>query len=491
MLMRAGTPTTATDRELRTAGWPVAVRFVLYLVVLALLYLAVCWYAGRSIPPDTKIAGISVGGLTEDQAAQRLDEQLDQVMLTPVKVTWPGGMKRVEPASLGLSVDARASVAGLTEFTVDPRRVWDRLTSGTEHQGVVVVDAAAADRTLHEWAGQIDRPVTQALISFDGGTVQATAPQEGRRLDVPATRQAIAATWPSGTPGTSGSDVVAGTSGSDVASGTSGTDVAAVLTGTAPAVSPERFEAAKTVASTAVSGPLTVRSGQATGSLTPQALAPALSMATEGGDLVLRVDESRFVEAARVAVPGFDTDPVQARLVVPSEPGAVPVVEPGTPGWTVISGEVADVVRTALTTPERTAVLPVTEQRPSLTPEQISSWGITTAVAQADLPAPVDPTRTAVLTDLVAPLDGVLLAPGSSLRWNITPAGGTGQGDGDPAAAIGVVTAAASSAGLAVAQDTAAGVVTITNPRTNGVFLQVNGSGRPTRFVVWGNPSDR
>lgn len=463
MLTRTRRLPTAPDGGLRRSGWPVFVRLLVSLVVLFAVYLGVSWYAGRSIPPGTQVAGVSVGGLTEEQAADRIGERLDQIRRTPVKVTWPGGTKRVEPATLGLSVDPRASVAGLTEFTLDPRRVWERLSRDASRPGVVAVDAGVADRALQSWAGEIDRPATEGAVTFDKGSLQVTAPQEGRRLDLDATRSAIAVAWPAST------------------------DVAAVLATTAPAVPPARFEAAvNDVAKRAVSGPLTVRSGQANGTMTPEQFGTALRMETDGGDLVLRVDEQRFLDAARQAVPGLETEAANARIVL--SPGAPPRVEPGVTGWKVQRGEVADVVRAALTAPERTAVLPVQSTVPAVTTEQLTAWGITTPVATAELPAPDDPVRQAVLADLVAPLDGVLLAPNATFAWPVAAAAGATQGaDGDePLAAIDAVRRAATAAGLTVTGDAAAGSVTLVNPGAAGVVLQVDRSGQPARLVVWG-----
>lgn len=460
MLRRTRGSRTAPDGGLRDHGWPVLGRLLASLLVLGAVYLGVCWYAGRSIPPGSQVAGVSVGGLTQDEAAQRIDAQLDRIRRTPVKVNLLDGAKRVEPAALGLAVDARASVAGLTAFSLDPLVVWNRLTTGVQRQGVVTVDTAAADRTLQAWAAEFERPAAEGTVTFENGQVQATPPRDGRRLDVPATRTAIAAAWPPGT---------------DV------TDVAAVLTTTAPGVPRDRFEAAvDQVAKPAMSAPLKVRSGQAEAELTPSQFGPALRMEAGGGNLVLRVDEQRFLDAARQAVPGLETDATNARVTL--IPGQPPRVEPGVTGWRVQRGQVADVVRAALTSPERTASLPVETVTPELSTEQVTSWGIGTPMARADLPGGAD---------VAAPLDGVLLAPNATFSWPVPAAAPRDDqaAGSDAVALVEAVRQAASAAGLTVSGDPGAGSLTLTNPGQGGVLLQVDRSGDPARFVVWGRAS--
>ncbi|MBK8436001.1 MAG: peptidoglycan binding domain-containing protein [Austwickia sp.] len=441
MLMRTASPATAPDGGLRTTGWPVFVRLVLSTLVLALLYLALCWYAGRSIPPGTEVAGVSVGGLTQEQAAARVADQLTQVRRTPVRVSWPGGLKRVEPAVLGLSVDAPASVAGLAEFTLDPRRVWDRLTQATHRPGVVVLDTATADAVLAAWAREIDRAPVQAAIVFSGGTVQATAPQEGRTLDVPATREALVASWPGDG------------------------DVPAVLRVVAPAVPPVRYqEALDTVATPAVAGPLTVRSGGASAVLPPEVFAPALRMQTQGDTLVLQVDTAQFLAAARQVMPNVEAAPVDASVRIPAGQAPTPAVQPAVPGWRVQTAGVAEVVRVALVASERTALLPVSSLAPAVPTEQVAAWEIRERLAES--PVPVDP---------VGLPDQVVVAPGQGYTWS-APAHES----------IEAVSSVATAAGLSVTRDLGADTVTITNPGARGVLLQVDRSVVPARFAVWG-----
>ncbi len=470
MLRRTHKPRTAPDGGLRTSGWPVFIRLALSIVVLGVLYVALCWYAGRSVPPRTEVAGVSVGGLTQEQAAERLDARLAKVRRTPVTVTWPGGSKRLEPAALGLSVDQVSSVAGLAEFTLDPRRVWDRLTNGVRRPGVVAVDVATSEHVLRQWAGEIERPAIEGTISFDGGTVKVSAPHLGRRLDVGATRAALAAAWPAGT------------------------NVAARLTIMHPQVSVEQFDTAvNTLARPAVSGALTVRAGQVIGTMTPQRFSASLRLEAQGGDMVLRVDESRFLQAARKAVPGLDTEPTDAWVRI--EPGSTPfpVVEPSVNGWKVQASAVSEVVQAALTRADRTAALKVATVPPSLTTEQVTAWGITAAVAQEHLPASGDPVTQAMLTAVVDTLDGTVLAPEATFLWTI-PTAMAGESAGTPddlETAIGSVVAAATSAGLRVTRDVGASTVTLANPHQEGVVLQIDRSVAPARFVVWGAETDR
>ena len=92
---------TAPNGGLRRSGWPVFVRLLVALLVLAAVYLGVSWYAGRSISPGTQVAGVFVGGLTEEQAAERLGERLDEIRRRPVTVSWPSGTRSCSAGTAG------------------------------------------------------------------------------------------------------------------------------------------------------------------------------------------------------------------------------------------------------------------------------------------------------------------------------------------------------------------------------------------------------
>jgi len=65
-------------------------------------------------PPGTKIGGVAVGGLNQQQAADRLT----QVYNSPIELNYNGSLIHVKPAQLGFSIDVPATIAAADQQRV-------------------------------------------------------------------------------------------------------------------------------------------------------------------------------------------------------------------------------------------------------------------------------------------------------------------------------------------------------------------------------------
>ena len=84
----------------------IVVRLLVAATVLGGGYLALAWWTGRQIAPSVSVEGIAIGGLTPEQAQERLQRDLGPRAAAPVQV---------QVAATG------------TSFTIDPahrRRGW-------------------------------------------------------------------------------------------------------------------------------------------------------------------------------------------------------------------------------------------------------------------------------------------------------------------------------------------------------------------------------
>src|SRR6478735_2266843 len=116
------------------------------LLLLAAGYAAAYFVAGDKVPRGTTIAGVEVGGMTQDQARTALEDGLADRVERPIAVVHDGQSTTIAPADAGLSVDYDASVAEAGgEESWAPDRLWTYYTGGDDLDAVVDVDEPSLD----------------------------------------------------------------------------------------------------------------------------------------------------------------------------------------------------------------------------------------------------------------------------------------------------------------------------------------------------------
>jgi lipoprotein-anchoring transpeptidase ErfK/SrfK len=184
-------------------------RLLLAVAAVALLLLAVPLAASGAfygsfalsdgIAPGVTVAGLSVGGLTVDQATAALDDLWNRQL--PLQVVDPptGSAWTMTPADLGLSVDARQtaeraySVGREDQLAEAVQRAAASLQQGIEVDPVVNLDLSAARSRLEALVPISGSLPQDARLEIVDGAVRITAGRDGRRLDVDATLELMAA----------------------------------------------------------------------------------------------------------------------------------------------------------------------------------------------------------------------------------------------------------------------------------------------------------
>ena len=161
-------------------------------MLVGAVYLAGYLMAGDKLPKDAEIAGVAVGGLSTEAAAEKLQAELGEQAAAPIAVTAGDEKAEVSPSDAGLSVDYAASVelAGGGR-SLDPRHIWRVLTGGSQTDAVVVTDQAKLDAAVAELAKDVDREPKDAKLSFDGDQVVQTKGKDGVALDPAEAASAI------------------------------------------------------------------------------------------------------------------------------------------------------------------------------------------------------------------------------------------------------------------------------------------------------------
>ncbi|HEU4811362.1 MAG TPA: VanW family protein [Nocardioides sp.] len=173
---------------------------IVMLLVLALMlgggYAAAYVMAGNNVPHGTSVAGVGIGGRTQQGAIEALQEGLAERMSRPITVTIGGRSRAVVPSYAGLGVDFAASVAQAPgRKSWDPAELWDYYTVGDSFDAVVTVDETALTSLVAALNASFGRHPVDGTVSFRGGRVRTTAPREGRRLDPEQVRRALVAAY--------------------------------------------------------------------------------------------------------------------------------------------------------------------------------------------------------------------------------------------------------------------------------------------------------
>jgi hypothetical protein len=154
------------------------------------------WYAGR-ILPGIQIAGVNVGGLSQEQAAFYLATNFK---LTPDgKITLWYGSNPIDatPESLGISLDTAASVREAYSFgrggAFGSWLAHQTLgnSSANDLDPTLVIDQPAAASFLQQIGQLYDHPAIEAQLSMQGTQVVPQMGQAGQRLDIAASLELI------------------------------------------------------------------------------------------------------------------------------------------------------------------------------------------------------------------------------------------------------------------------------------------------------------
>ncbi len=370
-------------------------RSMIAIVVLAGAYLAVAWWTGRAVPAALVVEGVSVGGMTTEQATERLQAEFAAKVKAPIRVDLAGTNSSfsLEPATAGLTLDLPGTLAGLSGFTVDPSVIWNRLSGRPERPLLVHVDQNRLSEALTAQAAKVRSAPVDGTVSFVGGKVVTTPAHNGLALHVDDAARKITQAWPR------------------VQS------VTADATVTEPKVTQAKLDAAvRTFATPAMSGPVTIVIGDKTAVVTPEQYAGALSMVPDAtGALAPVVDAEALRGVVVSATSGFVVPAQNASIVLE---GGAPVVRPSVAGVAVDTTPAADLLVKAMTAPDRRMALSLVPAAPALTTEAAQALGVKELVATFDSTFPNNPDRTVNLTTAANTINGTLIKPGEVFSLN-------------------------------------------------------------------------
>jgi len=384
------------DKRERAGGRLVLVLILVLALLLAGGYAAAALAAGDKVPRGTTVTGVDIGGLTQDEAEQRLEEELADRADASIQVAVDGAEPvSLTPAEAGLSVDYAASVeAAGGEKTWDPRRLWDYYTGGDDLDAVVDVDRAALDGAVSELVADTGTRARDGAVRFTDSGVVTRDPKVGLAVDPSEAADAVLAAYLDDRP-----------------------SVELELSDLQPEIDEADIRTAlDSFANPAMSGPVTLAFGKSRVRLSPRQYAGALSMSPQNGVLVPEVDAERLIRLVEGATSKAG-DPIDAtvRLV-----NGRPRVIPAKPGVTFDPDDITDAFLdlVARAEGERKIKVKATVDRPDFSTRDARELGIKEKVSEFTTYFPYAEYRNTNIGRAAELVNGTLLKPGETFSLN-------------------------------------------------------------------------
>lgn len=389
----------------------IIVGAVVVLLLLVAVGVEVGFSAGR-VHPGVSVAGVAIGGMTQQDAAAAIESGIAPMLAAPVTVTASGQEWQVTAAQVGASVDASA----LASQAYSIGRGGDILAAfgermgawfGREHMALAVsADESLMSAFLLDATQAVGTPPVDASVEVTGTTVTLVPPTAGTGIDTGAARTAILTAF-----------------------GSEQRTVTLDLTTRAAAISEDGARAAYDMARQMVSAPCTLTYDKKKWDVTAEKIGGWLAFrpATDGSSSVstsATVLEC-YLDSAEVSATVFPLVKEIGKLAKDAtfkvSSGKVSIV-PSQDGLGLDAEELATtLLRTLGGTGQRVVALPMKRVEAAMTTEKAKTLGITerlstftTTYASSNKP------RVNNIHLLADALDGTLLAPGQVFSFNET-----------------------------------------------------------------------
>jgi vancomycin resistance protein YoaR len=369
------------------------------LAVVALAWVASYLVAGDKVPRGTTVAGVAVGGLTEDEAAQRLEEELGSRADRALEVTVGDRTTEVSPEGAGISIDyvASAAEAGARK-SWSPAWLWSYATGGDEVPPVVEVDEDALAAYLSDLGDEVGTEPVEGAVRFKPKGIRVTDPVVGKELDTDGAHDALVAAF------------------------LDEDDATAVLplAEAAPEIDGDDVErAVEEFAEPALSARVTLRFGDTAVTLKPRQYARALRLVPEDGELVPQLRPKALAKQLSGLVSGDGAAPVDAQIRLLA---GRPRVIPAKPGVSFDQAEIDAAFLDLVVRPsgQREMEVPAEVVEPAFTTEDAEALGVEEQVSEFTTYFPYAEYRNTNIGRAAEILDGTIVAPGETFSLNGT-----------------------------------------------------------------------
>ncbi|MEU8249686.1 VanW family protein [Nonomuraea sp. NPDC048916] len=346
------------------------------------------------VPPNTRVDGIEIGGLSPAEAQSLLDRRLGPAAARPITARMAGKTVRLAPRDLGLAFDARATVALTLDGATTPTGIARSLFGGHTVAPVVHVDERLLAKRVATLAQSVDRKPQEGNIRYRGLEPQAVEPRPGLALDQGGAARALRAAFMK----------------------TSGRIDLPVRERPASVTAEEVGRIAGTVARTAAAQPFTLINGVKRATLSSQELAAHLRFIPDRrGSLRPDFDAHNLSDKLGEQLVGSAQQPKDASFkIIKGKPRLIPART----GTGIDATALGKRITTALAAGERTADVPLKRIQPRVTTEQAGKLGIEERVSSFTTRHPCCVPRVTNIHRIADIVDGYIVRPGETFSLN-------------------------------------------------------------------------
>lgn len=369
------------------------------LVLVGGAYVASYFIAGNQVPAKASVDGVAIGGLSPEQAVQKLETELGPKVNQPITLSNGSTSVKLEPASSGLTVDYDATVSAAGGgFSWNPIDIVATLTGGEATEPVRIVDQQKLNSVIEGVADEFAVAPVDATVKFEGGQIARTEAKDAVQLDVVETQRVVEAAYGEG----KGNAQV-------------------VTTNTPAKVTNEMVDnVVAEFAEPLTSGPVVLKAGSGAMEIAPGSLAEVATITQEGDKLVGSIDAKALFEETKEAQRGLNLK--SAKDATLKFEGGKPVVVPSVEGETLAEADFVDAVNKAALADgaARTVPVKVTKQAPQVTTESLGGVDDLVVIGEFSTQFPHAPYRNTNLSRAASSVNGTVLSPGEIFSLNDT-----------------------------------------------------------------------
>jgi vancomycin resistance protein YoaR len=366
------------------------------LVVLAALAYGIGYLlVGDGVLPHTTVSGVSVGGLSPAAAQAKVAAALAPRADAPIAVTAGGQSFSVDPATSGLTVDARATIAAGGHRNATPTALWKALFAHPVLTLAVSVDTAKLDVAVDDINAKLVGGGHDGAITFEGSTPVAVAPVQGIAILHDKALAAIRAAYLSPS-----------------------APVVLPIQSVQPSVTDAAVQRAlTTIARPAVASPITLVVGTSTVQIAPSVIAKYLSFTARSGTLMPVLDGDGIAASlGSSAFASLETPAKDASFDVSSgKPVLVPSVEGGTADLSALGSQLLAVLSQS---GPRTVTVPATGIDPTFSTAAAERLGVTEMVSTFTTHHPCCAARVKNIHTIANIVNGAIIMPGATFSLN-------------------------------------------------------------------------
>ena len=359
-------------------------------LVLAAGYVGAQWALADRVPSGTTVAGIDIGGMRSSAAVAALRAGLVDAETHAIPVAAGDKSTSLLPDQAGLSVDAAATVKGLTGFGLEPFRLWVQIAGGGDRRPVTVVDEKAFGTAMTALTDSLAVDPVDGGVVFVDGNPQPMPAVNGAKVVKDEAARLLRDTWL-----------------------TAPRPIALPVEVVPPTVTQAAVDAAVTdIAGPLTRAPISVSVGHQIAELPPSVVASVASFTPVAGKLTLTLDGKQLREEVVKRTRSLLTAPEDAHFVFENDQ---PVLRAGAPGTTIDPAALARAVQKAgLSATDRTARVALVPTDPKQSTAAMQALGVKEKVSEFATPLTNEPIRTLNLINGASKMSGQLVRPGET-----------------------------------------------------------------------------